>query len=280
MGNTIQIQIRVISKEQAEILIAELAEINFYAFVQEEDSFEEENGNSLFAFIKEEDFNEEELKKFISHKNLPYIKTIIKDINWNAKWEGEFEPILIEDFVAVRAAFHQLITNVTHNIIITPKMSFGTGHHATTFLMMQQMQHINFSNKTVLDYGTGTGILAILAKKLGAKKVVAIDNDEWSINNASENIIANNCKDIVVLQKNDLNGLEVFDIILANINLNVINNSIQQLKLISQPLSNLLLSGFFICDEEAILNNFISEGFIHINTMKRYEWISILLIKS
>ncbi|HEV8081437.1 MAG TPA: 50S ribosomal protein L11 methyltransferase [Chitinophagaceae bacterium] len=188
MENYINVHIPTISQEQSEILIAELSEINFYAF--------EEDKSILSAFIKEENFTEKELNKIISPKNISYTRSIIKETNWNKKWESEFEPIIIENFVAVRAVFHQQVTSVKHNIVITPKMSFGTGHHATTFLMLQQMQYIDFSNKKVLDFGTGTGILAILAKKLGAKKIVAIDNDEWSINNARENFVANNCSDI------------------------------------------------------------------------------------
>src|SRR5437763_1230840 len=110
--------------------------------------------------------------------------------------------------------------------------------------MLQQMEHIDFKTKTVLDFGTGTGVLAIMAKKSGAQKVVAIDNDEWSINNAKENFVANNCTDIILLQKDNLNDLEKFDTVLANINLNVITNSIDQLRFITTQSSQLLLSGF------------------------------------
>jgi ribosomal protein L11 methyltransferase len=151
--------------------------------------------------------------------------------------------------------------------------------------MLQQMQSINFINKTVLDFGTGTGILAILAKKLGAKKVVAIDNDEWSINNARENFVANNCTDIILLQKDrisdpDSNQDEKFDIILANINLNVITSSIKDLKNISHQSSKLLLSGFLSPDKQTLINSFISEGFKYIETTEKNEWISMLLTKS
>jgi ribosomal protein L11 methyltransferase len=208
MGNYIRIEIETSSAEQMEILIAELSEINFEAF--------EENENFLSAFIKENEFIEEQLNNILLSKNICYTKSIIEETNWNAKWESEFEPIIVDHFVAVRAAFHKPIEGVRHEIIITPKMSFGTGHHATTYLMLQQMENIDFSNKTVLDFGTGTGILAILAKKLGAGKVLAIDYDEWSINNAKENFTANNCTDIVLVQEDNLDGLETFDVILAN----------------------------------------------------------------
>lgn len=272
MANYIKIEIEIRSAEQSEILVAELSEINFYAFEEEE--------NSLSAFIKEEAFNEEELNKIISPRALAYTKSIIKEANWNEKWESEFEPIIIDNFVAVRALFHQPVKSVKHDIIITPKMSFGTGHHATTYLMLQQMQHIDFSNKKVLDFGTGTGVLAIMAKKLGAKKVTAIDNDDWSINNAKENFGVNKCTDIVLLKKDDLHDLEVFDIILANINLNVITDSIKDLKIISHQSTILLLSGFLLNDEHQIIKNFSLEAFDHKKTAVKNEWISLLLIKS
>jgi ribosomal protein L11 methyltransferase len=277
MSTYIKIEIKTVSVEQLEILVAELSEINFDAF--------EENENCLSVFIKEKYFDENELNKIIVPKNITYTKSIIKDTNWNAKWESEFEPIIIGNFVAVRALFHKPVKSVKHEIIITPKMSFGTGHHATTYLMLQQMQSINFINKTVLDFGTGTGILAILAKKLGAKKVVAIDNDEWSINNARENFVANNCTDIILLQKDrisdpDSNQDEKFDIILANINLNVITSSIKDLKNISHQSSKLLLSGFLSPDKQTLINSFISEGFKYIETTEKNEWISMLLTKS
>jgi ribosomal protein L11 methyltransferase len=272
MSNTVQIEMLTRSKEQLEILIAELSEIDFDAF--------EENENSLSAFIKEEDFNEDKLKNVLSQKDFSYTKKIIGDTNWNAKWESEFQPIVIGDFVAIRASFHKPIAHVQHEIIITPKMSFGTGHHATTWLMLQQMQHIDFIDKSVLDFGTGTGILAIMAKKLGAKKVLAIDNDSWTINNAKENIIANDCGDIVLLQKDNLSDLENFDIILANINLNVINASIQQLKVISHPSTVLLVSGFLVTDKQALINNFSASGFNYISSMEKGNWLSMLIIKS
>ncbi|MEO6583727.1 MAG: 50S ribosomal protein L11 methyltransferase [Ferruginibacter sp.] len=275
MGNYIQIEIETVCTEQMEILIAELSEIGFYAF--------EEKVNSLSAFIGEQAFNEKELHKIISQKNIPFTESIIQETNWNAKWESEFEPIIINDFVAIRAAFHQPVKNIIHDIIITPKMSFGTGHHATTYLMLQHMEHIDFSDKTVLDFGTGTGILAIMAKKLGAKKVVAIDKDEWSINNAKENFNANNCNDIILLQKDSLDysdkkEFEQYDVILANINLNVISDSITGLKQISKPSTQLLLSGFLKTDEQIVINNFKRAGFLHKGTTNKNGWISLLLM--
>src|SRR6185312_6215151 len=177
MKNFIKIEIETTSSEDSEILIAELSENNFYAF--------EQNESSLISYIIEEDFNEINFKKLLS-QNATYKKSIIEDRNWNADWESQFQPVIINNFAGVRASFHKPLTGVKHEIIITPKMSFGTGHHATTFLMIELMQSIDFKNKKVLDFGTGTGILAILAEKLGAASVLAVDYDEWSINNAAE----------------------------------------------------------------------------------------------
>ncbi len=135
---------------------------------------------------------------------------------------NEFNPVIINDFVAIRAAFHPAVKTVKHEIIIAPKMAFGTGHHATTYLMLQQMKAIDFNKTNVLDFGTGTGVLAIMAKKLGANAITAIDNDDWSIINAKENFHYNNCEEINLIKKDLVNDLSIYDIILTYISLNVI----------------------------------------------------------
>ena len=267
MGDYNKIEIQVETPEQSDILIAELSDMKFYAF--------EEEHNMLTAYISKEDFNESELKNILSEKNI-YKIIPVENTNWNAKWESEFEPVIVNDFVAVRASFHQPIKSVMHEIIITPKMSFGTAHHPTTFIMLQEMKKIDFKNKTVLDFGTGTGILAILAKKLGAKKVTAIDNDEWSITNAEENFSANDITDIELLKKDNLTGLGTYDIILANINLNIILLNIDQIKLASRE-TLLLLSGFLKKDEQKIIENFTAKGFGFEKTNEKEDWICILL---
>src|SRR5205809_1554224 len=172
-----------------DILIAQLSDIGFNGF--------EEHEKGLIAFIDSSNFVDDAFNNVTDQHNISFSREMIAEQNWNSIWEENFQPVIIRNLVAIRAHFHQPITTVQHEIIITPKMSFGTGHHATTYLMLQQMQDINFSRKTVLDFGTGTGILAIMAELSGAKNVVAIDNDEWSINNAKENFAANNCNDIL-----------------------------------------------------------------------------------
>ena len=129
----------------------------------------------------------------LSHFKFIFKETLIPEANWNQVWESNFDPVIVDDFVAIRADFHEPVKGVSLEIIITPKMSFGTGHHATTYMMIEQMRELDFTGKSVFDFGTGTGVLAILAEKLGANKVIAVDNDEWSIENAEENFEKNNC---------------------------------------------------------------------------------------
>lgn len=156
-------------------------------------------------------------------------------------------------------------------------MSFGTGHHATTYLMIEQMEEINFKDKSVLDFGIGTGVLAILAEKLGAKKVVAIDNDEWSISNALENCKANNSKKIIVEKRNDVIGSVHQDIILANINLNVLMQNATDISFISHTGTLLLMSGFLYENEDKILSSFSNVGFVKKNIIKRNGWMSVIM---
>jgi ribosomal protein L11 methyltransferase len=155
-------------------------------------------------------------------------------------------------------------------------MSFGTGHHATTFLMVELMETISFEEKSVLDFGTGTGVLAILAEKLGAQKVFAIDNDEWSINNTLENIKANRCKNIAVEKREDLEGLAGVDIVLANINLNVLSQFSSSLKKLLEPGSLLLVSGFLVKDDDRIQTIFKENNSVKIAAFERDGWLAVL----
>ena len=270
MKNFVKIEIKTSSPEDEEILIANLSEIKFYAYEQEE--------NVLIAYIKEEDFDEEKLKEILADDH-NFKKTIIKDENWNQQWESSLQPVIINDFAAIRASFHNPIKNVKHELIITPKMSFGTGHHATTFLMVELMEEISFQNKTVLDFGTGTAVLAILAEKLGASKVIAIDYDEWSIKNALENIEANNCKKISVEKRSDLEGLPTVNIIIANINLNVLTEASSSISGLLKSGSLLLMSGFLSKDETAMENSFAGKYFVKRTVLQREGWLAILLQK-
>ncbi len=251
----------------SEIVIAELFEIGYDGF--------EEKDTQLNAFIEESAFNENDLILILNKYHLNYSKSIIKDENWNRIWEANFQPVVIDNFVAVRAEFHQPFTDVLHEIVITPKMSFGTGHHATTFMMLQLMRTINFTNKTVFDFGTGTGILAILAEKLEAKKIIAGDNDDWSITNAVENVATNHCKNITIEKISDAKSSIVFDIIIANINKNIILENLSNLNNCCVEDGEILLSGLLEEDEKAIIEAVAEYGWKLQTVIKKSGWIAM-----
>jgi ribosomal protein L11 methyltransferase len=258
------------STEQNEILIALLNEIGFEGF--------EEEDNILKAFIKQNEFSAAAVDEIANSNQLTYTTTSIAQQNWNAQWESSFEPVVINDFAAIRASFHKPVKNVQYEIIITPKMSFGTGHHATTYLMMEQMSQLNFTGKTVMDFGTGTGVLAILAQKMGATEVLAIDNDYWSIDNAKENI-GNNKSIHIVIQKGEAIGADKkYDIILANINLNVIVQNMPLIAAACKPGAQILLSGFLYTDVVAIKSSLHANGLIFSVVTQQKDWVCIVAL--
>lgn len=250
-----------------ELLVAELAELGFDGF--------EESADCLKAYIPEAGLQENELNILLNKYSLKYSKSIINKQNWNQLWESNFEPVQVEDFVGIRADFHLPFTGVTHEIVITPKMSFGTGHHATTWQVMKLMQELDFSGKTVFDFGTGTGILAILAEKLGAKEVLAVDNDDWCIENTSENILVNHCKYIDIQKVDTLKLNRQFDIILANINRNIILDNIAELVKATVVGGEMLLSGLLVSDEADIREACGALGLAHRKTVERNGWIAL-----
>ncbi len=267
MSKYLQITFRPIDAEKAELLIAALSEANFEGFEEEDDT--------LKAFIKEEECDLEELNVIAEANDITYGMSIIEETNWNAVWESNFDPVVVDDFVAVRASFHQPIPGVEYEIVITPKMSFGTGHHATTFMMMQQMREIDFKGKRVFDFGTGTGVLAILAAKLGATDIVAIDNDDWSIENARENNV-NNSTEMIKLAKADTAADQgKFDVILANINKNVILDNMAALKDQLEPGGVLLLSGLLIQDEDDIRSAAGKYGLSLVSRKEKHNWLCL-----
>jgi ribosomal protein L11 methyltransferase len=252
MNNYIQITFPGIQPGQQELLIAHLAELGYEGF--------EENPQELKAYINEKDFDHALLLEITSNYQVAFTQTIIPAQNWNEVWESNFEPVRFNDFVGIRADFHPPMEQVEHEIIITPKMSFGTGHHSTTMMMMGQMQDISFTGLSVLDFGTGTGVLAILAEKLGASNIVAIDNDEWSMLNAAENAARNQCRNIQFIKAEDAGEGRHFHVILANINRNVILDNMKNLCTQLLPGGVLLVSGFLEEDEPAITAAAVSFG--------------------
>lgn len=243
--NYIQISFPDLNIEQKDILIALLADSGFEGF--------EEVENGLKAFVSESKFNRNLLTKIAHQYKIDFTEKNINPENWNEVWESGSDPFIIENFCAVRASFHNPVTTASHEIIINPKMNFGTGHHATTYMMIQQMSEIDFTGKTVCDFGTGTGILAILSEKLGAEKIFAIENDPASIENAMENILLNECSRIRIINNTKACANQKIDIILVNINKNTIleNFSSFHENLVGKGV--LLLSGFLKEDLPGIL---------------------------
>lgn len=199
----------------------------------------------------------------------------VEERNWNAEWESSFRPVVIPGKVSVRANFHEPVDDPGIPIVITPKMSFGTGHHATTLLMMEELFERELAGKSVLDFGTGTGILAILSEKLGATRILAIDNDDWSIANTIENTIGNGCTRIEARQADTIPRDESFDIILANINRNVILDHADALPGLLRTGGWLILSGLLAEDLTDIRSAFRSHPLREISHSIRNKWLRI-----
>lgn len=266
MDNYIGVRFKA-SAEQSEILSALLLSMDYEGV--------EEGEKESIAFIKEANFNEQELQAVFSQCNISYELSTVAQQNWNAEWESSFEPVQVDDFALIRAFFHEARAGVEHDIIITPKMSFGTGHHATTYLMIQLMRDLDFSNRTVIDFGTGTAVLAILAEKLGAAAVLGIDNDEWSINNGEENIAANHCSHIELVMADQMLNRGKADIILANINLNVIIANLDEIAGACKPGALVLFSGLMTADETIISRKVSAAGFDIKQVVHRNGWIAL-----
>ena len=255
------------------MLIALLAEAGFSGF--------EETDTGLLAFIESGKTDPVLFENIISLISVNYSISIVKEINWNEQWESGFNPVTVHHpktghpFVHIRAGFHQQNNSVNFDIEVTPKMSFGTGHHDTTNLMISQMSLLDIAGKKVIDFGTGTGVLAILAEKMGATHVLAIDNDDWSINNAAENITKNNCSHISLLNADTIPAGEKASVILANINLNVIISSLQDIRNACTQEATLLFSGILAQDEPVLTQALLSVGFSDFTAVNRNGWLII-----
>ena len=274
----LKIEVRPSNQEANEIIIAQLAELGFESFT--------ENDNGLNAYIKAPDYTseiEDKLKNlfFPDGTNISYTFNRIKGENWNAQWEANFEPIIVNNRCLVRASFHKCMPEIEYQIIIDPKMSFGTGHHQTTHLMIEAILNEDLTDKTVLDMGSGTGVLAILAEMKGAKAITAIDIDDWAYQNSLENIQVNSCKRIETLC-GDVKLIEgkMYDTILANINLNILLSDIQYYIKSLRPNGKLLLSGILKSDIEAIKKKVKEYGLSHLTTETRDEWVRISFQKT
>ena len=255
-----------------EILIAELGYAGFESFVETE--------KGVIAYIQKEDFRDDILDDIFVLKNdefkIEYQKEEIEQVNWNSEWEKNFNPILIDDDVYIRAPFHDKLPNVNYDIVIEPKMSFGTGHHETTHMMVKHLLNIDFKDKKVLDMGCGTGILAILSEMLGANPIDAIDIDNWCYLNAVENAERNHCKNISVFE-GDASLLinKKYDVIIANINRNILLNDIKTYANSLNKKGILLLSGFYQ-EDIPIIDAEVSKYNLKLQTIEeRKNWVAL-----
>lgn len=259
----------------SEILIAELAEADFDSFLENDDGFE--------AYVEGERYNKEAVaairEKYKDLTPITFSFSQIPKRNWNEEWEKSFSPVIVEDRCVIRAEFHQVDRKYPFEIVITPRMSFGTGHHQTTYLMVKTMLDMDFRGKRVMDAGCGTAILSILACKLGAGAVEAFDIDEWSVDNGNENVRINGCENIRI-QLGKIVELalgEPYDVILANINRNVLLEEMQYYASYLKPGGQLLLSGFFATDIPTLLEEAARYGLREARRDERETWSSLLL---
>jgi len=254
-----------------DILIAELGEVGFESFV--------ETAEGALAYIKEEDWKEDILKDIyiLEHPDFSIKHTFvaIEQENWNATWEQNFNPIQVGEACVVRAPFHEK-PNVKYDIIIEPKMSFGTGHHETTHMMLDHILNHDFKNKSVLDMGSGTGVLAILAAMKGAATVDAIDIDNWCYVNALENVERNNHKEINVYE-GDVSLLKgkTYDIIIANINRNILLADIPKYAKSLNKNGIIFLSGFYLEDISTISEKCSKVGLKFEKNLEKNNWVAV-----
>jgi len=272
----IEYQFKINPKDPAtEILIAELGNLNFESFVETEEG--------LTAYIQKEDWHTNLLDEvFILQSkefNIVAEYSEMAQTNWNAEWEKNFNPIIVDDLVSIRAPFHNN-PNVKYDIVIEPKMSFGTGHHETTYMMVQHLLQLKLENKKVLDMGCGTGILAIFAEMKGAKPIDAIDIDNWCYLNSIENAERNNCNSISVYEGDaSLLKNKNYDVIIANINRNILLNDI---KIYANCLSSggiLLLSGFYKEDFTIINKEAENQKLKLDGELIKNNWMSLKFVK-
>jgi ribosomal protein L11 methyltransferase len=260
-----------VSEEQSAVLIAALTDMGLEGF--------EEVTDQLIAFGKVSEINHAAVEEILNNRGIPFVRSVIAEQNWNALWESNFDPVEVDQFVHIRADFHEAKQGFDYEILITPKMSFGTGHHATTYSMMKKMKGIDFAGKTVCDYGTGTGVLAILAEKLGAVSILAIDNDNWSIENSIENIQRNNCKAVSIQKAETIVTDKLFDIVLANINRNILLDNMQAIANAAKPNADILLSGFYEEDIPALAEAAAKYGMLVTDDIIRNKWVCLHLKK-
>ena len=262
-------------KEPAtEMLIAQLGYVGFESFVEQD--------YGVTAYIQKQEWNSKILEDvFLLHSNefnITFEHNEIAQTNWNEEWEKNFNPIQVDDLVSIRAPFH---TNpsLQFDIVIEPKMSFGTGHHETTHMMVQHLLALDLDTKKVLDMGCGTGILAIFAEMKGAKPIDAIDIDSWCYENSLENIQRNNCNHITVYEGDASLLKEKYDVIIANINRNILLSDMKTYTDCLNENGVLLLSGFYKEDIAIIEDEVTKHGLTFETMIQKNNWVALKYVK-
>ncbi|QNK61436.1 50S ribosomal protein L11 methyltransferase [Pedobacter sp. PAMC26386] len=268
----------LIEEYQQDLLISELAEIGFNTF--------EDTENGFSAFIDLDSYSKENLTEallqFEGDFEYTYTVTEIAAENWNEEWEKNFEPLIIDETCYVRATFHQSQPSYKYEIVIDPKMAFGTGHHQTTTMMMQYILESDAAGKHILDMGCGTGILAILAAKKGAAELVAIDNDEVCYLSAKENSALNDIHNITALcGGKETIPTHAYDIILANINRNILLDQIPVYAKVLKSGGEIFFSGFYESPDLQMIQDACKQlGMNYINHKKIGDWVAARFIKA
>lgn len=263
------------SEVQRDLLIAELDVLGFSAI--------QELPEGLTASLEGEDWDEPAFKAAIARYEamgtIGYHVEKVAKTNWNEAWEKNFDPVIIDDRCIVRAPFHKIQGKFKHEILIMPKMSFGTGHHATTAQMLSLQLDLDFNNKSVLDVGTGTGVLAIMALKLGASHVEATDIDDWCIENSLDNLSLNGFEGILVEQGEIKNLVfdRKFDVLIANINKNVLLNELATYASLLKAEGHLFLSGFYESDVADLQQAAGKSGLQLVKSRSKDNWAAMLL---
>lgn len=256
-----------------DLLPAYLGEIGYESFIESE--------NGMTAFVQSQVFDKDSLDSTLASfefcKDITYTENFVKGKNWNEEWEKNFfQPIIIGDDCVIHSSFHKNIPNAKYDILIDPKMSFGTGHHETTSLMIGEILKSDLSGKSLLDMGCGTAVLAILAAKRGASPIVAIDIDEWAFENAKENISLNNEPQIdVKLGGAEQLGSQKFDVILANINRNILLQDMQKYSSCLEKGGLLFMSGFYAKDMSIIEEEAKKHGLQFISHSEKNRWVAV-----
>ncbi|GAB3566020.1 50S ribosomal protein L11 methyltransferase [Spirosoma luteolum] len=270
--NYVEVQLTV-SPDFADILTAELAELAYESFV--------ETDEGLNAYVTEAQFDADALAELVAKYQpmtaIAYQVSSLEKRNWNAEWERDYEPIEVAGTVRVRASFHAVDPTFRYDLVINPKMSFGTGHHETTAMMMEQQLALDFTGKSVLDVGSGTGILAILAARMGASAALAFDIEEWAVENARENAGLNDCPQVTVFLGTiaDVDPASRYDVVLANINRNVLLAEIPTYVSLLRPGGTLLVSGFYEHDAPDIRQKAVDAGLMPGTALSLRDWSSL-----